>query len=271
MSGRACRRHGAVPRQGCDGCRISGLLTDLASSQAEVARLDRERNALQGAYSSMLRQRDEAAAERDAALKRAKEAERREKFARESYCGPEREAYNEALTRIDPTTLGQHFLSSGTRVLLALERRALEAEAEVVKLVAQRSMTVHRLAGEVEGPPTHIGNFLQRIDALRSAESRAADLAREVERLRAEVLTLPATEPGQWVQIHVHASTPEQRARTAEWVKTADERLRDGANKVSVYLSNTVHTHWCACNSGGPCECGRDAARAWLDSERSRE
>jgi hypothetical protein len=34
MSGRACRRHGAVPREWCDGCRFTGLHVDLAEARA---------------------------------------------------------------------------------------------------------------------------------------------------------------------------------------------------------------------------------------------
>lgn len=43
-------------------------------------------------------------------------------------------------------------------------RLALDCELGV------RHMTVARLAGKVEGRPTHTGNFLQRIDALREIE-----------------------------------------------------------------------------------------------------
>jgi hypothetical protein len=55
-------------------------------------------------------------------------------------------------------------------------QRAIAAEAEVEGLRMQQRMTVHRLGGEVEGLPTHVGNFLQRIDALRAAEARTVAL-----------------------------------------------------------------------------------------------
>lgn len=52
--------------------------------------------------------------------------------------------------------------------------------AELMELKAQRAMTVHRLGGEVEGAPTHAGNFLQRVDQLRAIERAAmALLSRE--------------------------------------------------------------------------------------------
>jgi hypothetical protein len=41
---------------------------------------------------------------------------------------------------------------------------------------AQIAMTVARLGGTVEGAPTHAGNFLQRIDALREIERAAMSL-----------------------------------------------------------------------------------------------
>jgi len=41
---------------------------------------------------------------------------------------------------------------------------------------AQIAMTLHRLGGTVEGAPTHVGNFLQRIDALREIERAALSL-----------------------------------------------------------------------------------------------
>src|SRR5512146_2123955 len=62
-----------------------------------------------------------------------------------------------------------------------MERQRDEAEAEVAKLTAQRTMTVHRLGGEVEGAPTHAGNFLQRIDALRAIEADSGDRVRALE------------------------------------------------------------------------------------------
>lgn len=40
----------------------------------------------------------------------------------------------------------------------------------------QIAMTVHRLGGMVEGAPTHAGNFLQRVDALREIERAARSL-----------------------------------------------------------------------------------------------
>jgi len=55
----------------------------------------------------------------------------------------------------------------------ALARRLAEAELGVAGYRAQIAMTVTRLGGKVEGHATHSGNFLQRIDALRAAESRA--------------------------------------------------------------------------------------------------
>jgi hypothetical protein len=45
-------------------------------------------------------------------------------------------------------------------------------------------MTVARLAGVVEGQPTHAGNFLQRIDALREAEVALATARSETDRLK---------------------------------------------------------------------------------------
>ena len=49
-----------------------------------------------------------------------------------------------------------------------------EVALERAKAHAQVAMTVARLGGEVEGAPTHAGNYLQRIDALRAIEARAA-------------------------------------------------------------------------------------------------
>ena len=65
--------------------------------------------------------------------------------------------------------------------------------ADMMKVRGQRdaaesvlSMAVARLGGEVEEAPTQRINFLQRIDALREAEARVAELEKE----RDEVLTL---------------------------------------------------------------------------------
>lgn len=57
-----------------------------------------------------------------------------------------------------------------------LRKRIAELEAENRGQAAVRSMTVGRLGGEVEGKPTHSGNFLQRIDELRGKEAELARL-----------------------------------------------------------------------------------------------
>jgi hypothetical protein len=54
---------------------------------------------------------------------------------------------------------------------LRLEARIRRAEADRDRLRAVVSMAVARLGGEVEGRPTHAGNFLQRIDELRRIEA----------------------------------------------------------------------------------------------------
>jgi chromosome segregation ATPase len=61
------------------------------------------------------------------------------------------------------------------------------ADLERAKNRAQTAMTVARLGGMVEGAPTHSGNFLQRVDALRESE---AALQRKDEALREAVKAL---------------------------------------------------------------------------------
>jgi hypothetical protein len=56
------------------------------------------------------------------------------------------------------------------------------ADLERAKRRAIEAMTVARLGGMVEGAPTHSGNFLQRVDALREIE---ASVQRKDEALRA--------------------------------------------------------------------------------------
>jgi hypothetical protein len=55
---------------------------------------------------------------------------------------------------------------------LALAEARAEVDLERQKHHAQIAMTVARLGGEVEGHPTHAGNYLQRVDELRAAESQ---------------------------------------------------------------------------------------------------
>jgi hypothetical protein len=56
------------------------------------------------------------------------------------------------------------------------EMEKYEHEERLAMRDGQIAMTVHRLGGTVEGAPTHAGNFLQRIDALREIERAALSL-----------------------------------------------------------------------------------------------
>lgn len=59
-------------------------------------------------------------------------------------------------------------------VVPTLRAALAEAATEIDKRDAVLAMTVARLGGEVEGQPTHRGNFLQRIDQLVALEQQAA-------------------------------------------------------------------------------------------------
>lgn len=59
------------------------------------------------------------------ATKRAEAAERERDALREQVGGPEREAFNEALIRFDPTQVGRHYLISATEMV----ERAEQAES----------------------------------------------------------------------------------------------------------------------------------------------
>ena len=61
--------------------------------------------------------------------------------------------------------------------LEAADKEIKRLRHEADGLVVQRTMAVARLGGEVEGAPTHAGNFLQRIDALRDIEEAAWRMA----------------------------------------------------------------------------------------------
>jgi hypothetical protein len=62
-------------------------------------------------------------------------------------------------------------ISELSREILRLAELVRELEGTVEMRDGTLAMTVARLGGEVEGAPTHRGNFLQRIDQLRREES----------------------------------------------------------------------------------------------------
>ena len=110
------------------------------------------------------------------------------------------------------TSYCQILTLSADRKALRDHVRKLEAQGRALADIAmqtkaqwdsQIAMTVARLGGEVEGAPTHAGNFLQRIDALRKVE-RAA-LAPRSERREGEHKDCPVcgpVTPGDWPEIH---------------------------------------------------------------------
>lgn len=74
---------------------------------------------------------------------------------------------------------GMEIIAALRTSLAAAEARVREVEKQSRALAdiamhtkaqwdMQIAMTVHRLGGMVEGAPTHAGNFLQRVDALRA-------------------------------------------------------------------------------------------------------
>jgi len=104
-------------------------------------------------------------------------------------------------TRIDTdvslTTRGSHSTAYDPSAALvplgkdeAAEVDVLLRDADIVLAAREAtiSMAVNRLGGLVEGLPTHRGNFLQRIDALRAIEARidSYDRRREGETIKPE-------------------------------------------------------------------------------------
>ena len=69
-----------------------------------------------------------------------------------------------------PPTVGDYQRAAVTVALAAVDEARQERDEYYGGILF---MTVARLGGKVEGRPTHRGNFLQRIDALRGIEADA--------------------------------------------------------------------------------------------------
>lgn len=81
-------------------------------------------------------------------------------------------------------------LTAKDATIAALREAVAEAKLSHRSSEATLSMAVARLEGLVEGRPTHRGNFLQRIDALREIELRATTAERELEAYKEAVRVL---------------------------------------------------------------------------------
>jgi hypothetical protein len=95
-----------------------------------------------------------------------------------------------------------------------LARRVKAAEEERDLLRVQRTMTVHRLGGLVEGQPTHALNFLQRIDALIATEAAAQAVLDKVDRLQDALDRAPPV-PGQRLLPRAERESAEHKALRA--------------------------------------------------------